>query len=401
MIFQKLHRYKIDDLFNSICQKINSILGQKTFLKFFLRRMICGCEFGVCLNFKYENEGVKDSSIIIDKDPLLLFTISVRSYAPILAGILLFVLVYLACISKKIVEWFACFPKKITKEVVLRCVSVVVNVVAPELARALLDKVIDFLKNELNKQLKTLNEFNSEKAKTAAKIIKKIRDIFNSSLGQNFVKTVTNRLTDCIKITFDWQKLIKNCLDPVRLMKISFLLLLNLATYIMNFNSRKDAIEISKDCADQYQEDPTKENIDSLIDKYKDEAKIDDTINELDENTKEKMNESYTKISKTYPFKYSQLDLLDQVVELSEFYEENKEIIKDGISTIKNFVTKKGKNKCKRIQYSGLKKQFIQQVGFYLTNKMPSILQIIGYSCSKRRQYLFVQSKKWNIRFID
>lgn len=45
---------KIDSLFNAICKKINDFIGSYTGLKFFLRRTLGGCEFGVCFDFELE-----------------------------------------------------------------------------------------------------------------------------------------------------------------------------------------------------------------------------------------------------------------------------------------------------------------------------------------------------------
>lgn len=44
---------RIDKIFNSIFQKISSTLGEKVFLKFFLRRTLAGCEFGVCFDLTF------------------------------------------------------------------------------------------------------------------------------------------------------------------------------------------------------------------------------------------------------------------------------------------------------------------------------------------------------------
>ena len=46
---------KIDGIFNWICLKINKAIGSHIGLKFFLRRTLGGCEFGVCLNFNLKN----------------------------------------------------------------------------------------------------------------------------------------------------------------------------------------------------------------------------------------------------------------------------------------------------------------------------------------------------------
>lgn len=175
-------------------------LVKKTFLKIFLRRMICSCEFGICLNFNYENTKAEDPTLMIDKDPLLTFTLSVKSLIPVLAGVLIFVLVYLGSLAKEIAEWICNFPGKITKEVVLLCINVVVDVVAPEIAGVLLDQAISFLQKCLNKQLSKLKEINSKTSQQAHQIIKTLIKIFNSSLCQDIAKKATNYISDCIKI---------------------------------------------------------------------------------------------------------------------------------------------------------------------------------------------------------
>ena len=77
---------KIDDLFNEICKKINEFIGKNTLLRFFLRRTPRRCEFGICFNYEYELKEFDDKNCLFNKEPLLLFTINVRSLVPILAG---------------------------------------------------------------------------------------------------------------------------------------------------------------------------------------------------------------------------------------------------------------------------------------------------------------------------
>lgn len=100
---------KIDDIFNQICLKINEVIG----LRFFLRKTLGECEFGVCYDFDLENV---DQNCLVDKDPLLFFNISVKSKFPILAAILIIGLVYIASILASISEWTAAFPTKIIKK---------------------------------------------------------------------------------------------------------------------------------------------------------------------------------------------------------------------------------------------------------------------------------------------
>ena len=106
---------KIDGVFNLICKKINEVIGSYIGLKFFLRRTLGGCEFGVCLDFISDGAN-KDfgPNCLVDKNPLLVFTISVKSMVPILAGILIIGLVYIASVSTTIAYWVTNFPNYVS-----------------------------------------------------------------------------------------------------------------------------------------------------------------------------------------------------------------------------------------------------------------------------------------------
>ena len=53
-------------------KKIGTFIG----LIFFLRRTLGECEFGVCFDFKLKNEKIDDVNCLVDKDPLLILTIT-------------------------------------------------------------------------------------------------------------------------------------------------------------------------------------------------------------------------------------------------------------------------------------------------------------------------------------
>ena len=78
-------------------QKINEKIGSNIGLRLFLRRTLGGCECA-------DNSIVNDKNCLVDKDPLLCFTISVKSLIPVLAGILIIVLVYNDKLIKDIFE---------------------------------------------------------------------------------------------------------------------------------------------------------------------------------------------------------------------------------------------------------------------------------------------------------
>ena len=418
---------KIDDIFNSIFQAINGFLGSKTFLKLFMRRTLCGCEFGICLDFPIVNEKINDPNCIIDKDPLLLFTIGVRSMVPILAGILIILLVYAASMSKKIADWFINFPK-ISQEILSKGVGIIVNIVAPELVNFALDKLIKFLKKVLNEQLTKLKTINNENVQLGASIIESLSFIFNSTVGEKINQKLSSFLGDKIKVTFNWSKFVDGLFDRERIMKISFLLLLCLATFLMNFNSHKHAIKKAEEDSKKYEEAfKTKDK--KKKDEKQNEKRIKKRISELStENKKigedEKIfvdnqkdsddEEDVKKLSKeeienknlqmkksseerfdSYFYKYKTYDPLKNVVKLTKLIEENKDDISNGVRVVKYFI-REGftKKSCSKLLYQGLNEAFIQQVRIYATNKFPSILNIIGYNIHKKKQLLFVETKE-------
>ena len=45
---------RIDNIFNEICNVFNNFISDKINFKFFLRRTLGGCEFGICLDCDFE-----------------------------------------------------------------------------------------------------------------------------------------------------------------------------------------------------------------------------------------------------------------------------------------------------------------------------------------------------------
>lgn len=167
--------------------------------------------------------------------------------APILAGVLIILLVYAASLADEITKWIATFPEKLTLETMKRAAALIVKVVAKELADFALDKLIAFLKKVLGKQLDKLEGNQSSLAQVSVVIIKSLMQIFESSIGDKINDKLSDLIGDKINVTMNWAKFVKDCLDPGRLMKVSFLLLLCFATFILNFQSaRKDAIKNEK-----------------------------------------------------------------------------------------------------------------------------------------------------------
>ena len=210
----------IDDIFNSIFQTINKILGNKAFLKFFLRRTLCGCEFGICLdlpmksvyaNNNFDSFSIYSPNCIIDKDPLILFSISIKSLLPVLAGVLIFLLIYAVYLAKDIIGWFVLFPEKLTKTIVTKGVFIIIDALGSSVTILLLNKLVSILKNILNKQL---DKLKNTKYEDAFNTINDLLTIFDSETFGSINKKISSKFGTKIRINFKWQEIIKKCIHP-------------------------------------------------------------------------------------------------------------------------------------------------------------------------------------------
>ncbi|KAK8889422.1 hypothetical protein M9Y10_034168 [Tritrichomonas musculus] len=389
---------KIDDIFDKIFQKVNEILGSKTFLKFFLRRTLGGCEFGVCLNlniirkeFGDEENDDDDFYCIVDKDPLLVFTIFVRSLIPVLATILICVLVYVASIAKKIAKWFT-FPSN-AKEALKKTVSVVVNIVSSTISQKLLDKIIEFLENTFNNQLQDLHKFGKTGIFTAD-ILNKLKGLFDTNAAVDITKNVSEHLGNLFQFKTNFDKLVQNCLDPVRLMKISVLILLCIATFIINFRFKQVSIQDYSNDAKEYDSNYGKEKMNELAKKHKKDVSLDHNLNPIDPKLDTKINESYEDLSKSYKNRMKICEFFDKIIQIADFQIDKKAVFDTGLAVVQDCLLIAEKKKCMRMSYHGTKKAFLQQVLFYSTNQFPSIVSFIGYCFDKKKQYIFLEKKE-------
>ena len=143
-------------------------------------------------------------------------------------------------------------------------------------------------------------------------------------------------------------------------MKISLLLLLCFASFLFNFNSRKDALKYNKNNSMKFQEFKNDNNeiddkiineeIDKLAEKSKkmvtDEKgeKLIDENSETDCNKISQIGSAYEKVSKTYLYKYKVFNPYEMIVKFTDFVDDNKEILKDSfdiVSDVKYCIQKK------------------------------------------------------------
>lgn len=158
---------RIDIIFNMICKKINDVIGDKIGLKFFLRRTLAGCEFGICFDaiMKVDdpnNSLLKDYYCLIDKDPLLSFTIFIKNESPILAGILIIVLVYVGVLLAKTISWVSAFLVNFSKFILKKCLRLIINYTAEKTIEKILTKLIQYLEGIVAKQRAQIVEIDEK-----------------------------------------------------------------------------------------------------------------------------------------------------------------------------------------------------------------------------------------------
>lgn len=173
---------------------------------------------------------MKEHDCLIDQDPLLMFTISVKSNAPLLAGILIIGLVYLASVAETITEWIASFPQKITRTIVKKALVDVANVVLSSQIESLCENISSFLLDVLNKQIEKMAKYDS-KISGIFQILMKIcspKDFSKS--GDMIQKLFKEKVKLKVKSNFA-QKFIKENLPWSHFVKIGFILMLCFASF--------------------------------------------------------------------------------------------------------------------------------------------------------------------------
>lgn len=261
---------RIDGLFNKICQKINQIIGSYIGLKFFLRRTLGGCEFGVCFDFDLDNSETDDQNCIIDKDPLFVFTINVKSLVPLLAGILIIVLVYVVSLCKSIIEWVGASAFKLSKELIKATFKLVIKELCSKLVgqeiEIALSKVISFLQGILTKQI---NKLKINKKNT--KIIN-LFSVLSQLIQMKKFNIIGTECSNAFQYHFKKRKNAKagkfltSNLPIGEFIKVGILIVMCIASFLLNFSKHCSSIKYkATDAAKEYNE---KQNPDAVLEKY-------------------------------------------------------------------------------------------------------------------------------------
>ena len=262
---------KIDGIFNKMCNKINEIISTNIGFKFFLRRTLCGCEFGLCFDMDLaENEEKSEigPNCIIDKDPLLLLSINVKSDFPILAGILIIILVYIAKIVKNIVEWAGATLVKFSKEVAKLVIKDIITTFFNDQVNEALGKACSFLKSVVDKQISKIEKYNKDsKFVKLAKLL--IGVIYTKSYdfeAEKIQALFENKFK--IKTNSKIAKFLFSNLPIASLIKVGLLLMICIASFVLNFKNKKSLKSAASDYEKEYDKLSEDENINFLANKY-------------------------------------------------------------------------------------------------------------------------------------
>ena len=259
------------------------MIGSYIGLRFFLRRTLGGCEFGVCLDFDFHiPSDKKQHDCLIDQDPLLLFTICVKSMAPILAGILIIGLVYIVSLSSSIAEWISSFPTKITRTIVKKTLTEVASVILSSQIELICDKVCSFLMKILSEQVLKMSKYDSKIAGLFQILMQIASQKSFSNVGDKFGELFKDKVSLKVGNNFG-QMFIDNNLPFANFVKIGLNLMLCFASFMINFHLHHRSIQYNESkVAEEYDK---KQNTTEIMEKNKDIVKkndIGDEMNELD-----------------------------------------------------------------------------------------------------------------------
>ena len=223
----------IDPAVDFVCNMLSGLISKYVFLKFTLRRTLAGCEFGVCLNFYslfFNDDNDENYNSLIDTNPLLCFTITVKSFKVVLSGILVLLLIFASVLVAKFINKLKSGSMVITKESVKKIITFAKDKATPILIQTSLDKGIEFLQYCLDKQIGQLEKRDCH----AVEIIKKLIEIFSPNSDNPLSKKIFESVYNFIHSKIN----LGENVDKDSVLKIEFLLLCNIAVFFFNFKIR-------------------------------------------------------------------------------------------------------------------------------------------------------------------
>ena len=277
----------IDSFFDMIFDIFNDFLEDKINFKFFLRRTLSGCEFGICYEFEEdENEEEEEIDIddykncMFDKKLILVFSININSTVPFLAGVLVFLIIYLVSIINNIINIVKSLIKGlevIGSHLIKFLLKFLMETQMNDIIEDALDQVIDRLKSNIDEMLLRIKDKDKDNLKFYY-IIKMLSDIMVNKMTDK-IDDVGGNLTEKISRKFSKQftklgKLEGKAKEGLTfIFKIGFLLVLLLATHMLNFhfnfqfNKKLNYNSEIKKSAKNLKENHDQHSIQSYVDK--------------------------------------------------------------------------------------------------------------------------------------
>lgn len=278
----------IDMIFESICQDIDASFNDMCGLRLYISRTLGGLEFGIGTDAGFDDIQYDSSTILFDKHPMLLLTIKCKSYAPILAGVLLMVLSIATVVLARIYSFN--FKKciktilKLLRKLLFKFIKNQLKKLALEKFRELINKIIElirkwtkwnlwqpnnpltiglkFVKKKILAQIKEqIRAFAKDDIMTSVRgVIQSIVNMMGKdddeidpdddedeqagSAGDDIKVKITNKIT--FRSSF---QAILNLLIPMKLIyQITILSLCYLATLFINFQAKRALKKKNKSC---------------------------------------------------------------------------------------------------------------------------------------------------------
>ncbi|KAK8878470.1 hypothetical protein M9Y10_005243 [Tritrichomonas musculus] len=266
---------KFQDIFD---QKLQGLFG----IRFFLRRTLGGCEFGICVDPKYENLVDKDEFLncLVDKDPIIMLTICTKSTFFWIAGILMVLLVFSSSIITIIFSHYIT-PARLGSGILSFLKKGLVSMangigggeksddaeisIAANLCNCVFTLIINFLLNKIIANIKDSDEGFGIIADT-------LFSLFFQAETAKIDEKLNEAVFSKLKINEKIQNYVGDDQPFGKMIKIGILLVILMAQFIMNFK-KKLALKFSSygnKAAENYQKE---DNVDT--NKKKDLSKYD------------------------------------------------------------------------------------------------------------------------------
>lgn len=246
----------IDLLFDKIFQFFNNFINQNIAMKFFLRRTLGGCEFGICYDFEFENtddQFKNDTNRLIDIDPMFIFSIHICSYTAFMASVLILLLLYLLNLARKIFSFMSAgqIVKTVAKEAAEYCVGKLLDCAEEKI----IERITEYLKEIIETQMEKIG-FSNE---VYSVIIDWIVDFVSGKLSDK-IDTVHDFLKEKFKFNFKFKiKSGKFDFYKKRLFRLGFLLVICAASFLLLFKAKQPIAFNREKVAKKYADSEDKE----------------------------------------------------------------------------------------------------------------------------------------------